>query len=245
MNRWTETQNRLLIQLVKERPLLWCKTDPENHNREFKEAVWHEIDDKLGTSGASRRFKSLRDDFTRYNKGTRKDYLYAGDLQFLQTDGGLRTSRRAKNSLTKLEAETTIELLDESDQDHSEGEAPPDHLIQEPLDLEAFMGDVIEEEQVEAPMHEIKRARLDQWTPMTVFNDTTTNSSSATTDWQMPVDNTQISREDFQYCKTIISAMSSLPRARIRKLKSNIYNMIVETVNEYEDEVALERTSNS
>lgn len=272
--RWTEGQNRQLIRLVQERPCLWYKNDPAHSNKQVKDASWADIDSQLGTDGAYRRFKSLRDDFTRFTKGTRKEYTYAGDLAFLRGEIGHRSSNnrsrsssrtRAKRSSNNnsLPADTTIELLDESDEESVglyEGEDQQDQqeVLQQPINntrnslrithipsslfahqQQQLFGnynfqEVAAAAQAASMAKDESQDRSDGAKRPRI--DTPCSSAQDSIDWQAPVDNSTISREDYQYCKTIISAMSPLPAAKQRKLKSQIYNLITEAVNNYEAE---------
>ena len=266
--RWTEAQNKCLIQLVKERTCLWLKSDPMHSSKKARDDSWLEIDQLLGTEGACRRFKSLRDDFTRWTKGTRKEYAYWEEMSFLKEQIGTRNRSRMKNA--SLPSDTTIELLDESDQS--------DGLYEEDLDDElgeeasqnsqSFVNrhlfipntsqdlvlppETAKRPRLSAPLATTRNSPLNNLNSLTTAVATTSSTSTSsaltiitapsrvqaepTTDWQAPVDNTTVSREDYQYCKTIISAMSTLPKARQRKLKSQIYNLITDAVNAYEEE---------
>ena len=99
--RWTEAQNKCLIQLVKERTCLWLKSDPMHSSKKARDDSWLEIDQLLGTEGACRRFKSLRDDFTRWTKGTRKEYAYWEEMSFLKEQIGTRNRSRMKPCLPR------------------------------------------------------------------------------------------------------------------------------------------------
>lgn len=278
--RWSEGQNKLLIKLVEERPCLWQKNDPEHGDKNIKEANWEQIDQLLGTNGACRRFRSIRDDYTRWTKGTRKGFCYAADMHFIQGQIGHRSTtnnnnsnKRKSNSNTRSQTNTsaaTIELLDEStisdglyedddDDDVEEGQLqgvaqnqqhppqPPPHPQQQQLvDSKAFVHTIHPNHS--HPFSQLGIGYLDETAengspgmylepePETAKRPRFDTPSSAqdSTDWQAPVDNTILTQEDYQYCKTIISAMSSLPKARQRKLKSRIYNLITDDVNNYE-----------
>lgn len=257
--RWSEAQNRLLIRLVKERPCLWNKSDPERSNKQARDANWEEIDTMLGTLGANRRFKSLRDDYTRWTKGTRKEYNYADDMSFLQDEIGHRNGAITKRK-ERLLLDTTIEVLDESDE--SQGlcdeqqsssnvslQLNPSQMFPYHQMASYFQPPAVDEYQLENPQTSAttittapgssssslglssrsKRPRIETKKP----DAPSPNPELAY--WQAPVDETNISREDFEYCKAIIGAMSPLPTSMRRKLKAQIYHLITETVNKYED----------
>lgn len=274
--RWSEGQNKLLIKLVEERPCLWQKNDPAHGDKNIKEANWEQIDQLLGTNGACRRFRSIRDDYTRWTKGTRKGFCYAADMHFIQGQIGHRSTTNnnntnKRNSNTRSQTNTsaaTIELLDEStvsdglyeddDDDVEEGQLqgevqsqphpppPAPQQQQQVVDSKAFVHTIHPNHS--HPFSQLGIGYLDETAengspgmylepePETAKRPRFDTPSSAqdSTDWQAPVDNTILTQEDYQYCKTIISAMSSLPKARQRKLKSRIYNLITDDVNNYE-----------
>lgn len=254
--RWSEGQNKLLIKLVEERPCLWQKNDPEHGDKNIKAASWLQIDTLLGTQGACRRFRSIRDDYTRWTKGTRKGFGYADDMAFLHGQIGHRTINNKNNNISmgsytqqlmNATATTTIELLDESDvSDGLYDEDDDNQLLEEEPQSKVhnsysqssmgYLDDpapvVHNNGQYVEPPETAKRPRMD--TPSSGQDSSTTTPAS---DWQAPVDHSTLTAEEYQYCKTIISAMSGLPKARKRKLQSRIYNLITEDVNRYEAEV--------
>lgn len=262
-HRWTEAQNRLLIRLVMERPCLWQKNNPDYQVKQLKDASWKEIDKVLGTNGACRRFKSLRDDFTRYSKGTRRDYNYTEDMSFLRSEIGHRNNNHHSSSRSRSTvhlrnhqtgrapslADTTIELLDESDESDGlyeevcEDEPQPtdthstDHLPPPTLPMANYFIPKANPVELTANNNNNNRHHTNS-TQDTAQSPRTVVLDGGSTDWQAPVDSSTISREDYQYCKTIISAMSVLPKARQRALKSQIYHLVVETCNSFEADQA-------
>lgn len=246
----------MLIRLVMERPCLWQKSNPDYQVKQLKDASWKDIDKLLGTNGACRRFKSLRDDFTRFSKGTRRDYNYIEDMSFLRSEIGHRNNNHHSRIRSTVHlrnhagssplADTTIELLDESDES--------DGLYEEVVDEDSQPTDtssaVVHLPPLTLPMANYFIPKVNPVEPINKqqTNLTVTPQERAKrpgkalsvvldgggTDWQAPVDSSTISREDYQYCKTIISAMSVLPKARQRALKSQIYHLVVETCNNFE-----------
>lgn len=260
--RWSGEQCQQLINLVATRPFLWLKKDPEYMNKPLRATAWQQIEAMMQTEAgeSQQKFKSLRDEYARYIKGTRKGFHFANEMGFLRSEIIPRSSG-AKRHRTMYDHSQYVRddsddvsdgLVEEVELETETENSRTQELGQNQLYSHCYLsldGSQVVEEEEEKPIFVPEAPSVPQIVSPTPTNpsllkpapappsnltSSVLTETTTTTEWTVPGDDFIISSEDYHFCNTILRTMNDLPKHRKRKLQVKIFQMVVDDVTDYE-----------
>lgn len=250
--RWSEEQCRKLINLVGGVPCLWHKKDSEYLNKSVRVSVWERIETEMRTENgeSQQKFKSLRDEYARVIKGTRKGFPFTKDMLFLRGEIVPRTSvgKRMRLELNQQSRDDSDEVSDGLVEDDTASSVNSrTHRIADNinnlysncfLSMEDTQADEEEEVDLGREISFVPETASSSLLPVKISLPTTIaplpSGSESTTEWTAPQDNFAITSEDYHFCNTILRTMNDLPKHLKRKLQVKIFKMVVDDVAEYD-----------
>lgn len=228
---------------------MWHKKDPEYLNKNVRVSAWERIETimRTGNGESQQKFKSLRDEYARVIKGTRKGFQFTNDMNFLRGEIVPRTSvgKRMRLELNRDDSDDVSDGLVEDDTASSVNSRT--HPIADNnlysncfLSMDDTQGEEEEEELVDFGREHsfVPESTSSSSLPVKITLPTTitplNSGSESTTDWAAPGDNFKITSEDYHFCNTILRTMSDLPKHKKRRLQVKIFKLVVDDVAEYE-----------